>query len=136
LTDVDQQKIDEYKELIKKEGSRKALNIITKAGISYNENFTEMHRLDPIFSNKYQQARTTLPSDIQIVYDPRRLDGNIYESVFNKLNVEPEKKLFTNSIFNLIQCYVVDDDSELLDEAVTDAGLNAIVSNPQLTFNR
>lgn len=52
LTDIDENKIMKYRDLIKKHGPMKAADLIKQLGISYDEDFTVMHKTDPIFSSK------------------------------------------------------------------------------------
>lgn len=51
LSEVDYNKIQEFKELIQKHGFKKASEILKASGISYYEDFTTSHRSDPIFSS-------------------------------------------------------------------------------------
>lgn len=48
----DEEKIQEYQNLIKKHGPKKAAEIMRKEGALYNEDFTTEHKKHPIFSNE------------------------------------------------------------------------------------
>lgn len=48
---MEDKKIEDYKKLIREHGTKKALEMLRESGIIYEEDFTEMHKHDPIFSS-------------------------------------------------------------------------------------
>jgi hypothetical protein len=59
MTSSDEQKIQEYEDLIKKYGPKKAAEIMRKEGALYDEDFTTEHRKNPIFSNENTKQLAT-----------------------------------------------------------------------------
>lgn len=137
MTDIDKEKIENYKKLIKEKGIKKATEEVKKAGVSYDEDFTESHRTDPIFSNLTPEnfiRPILMPVNVDMLYYQARLDGNLYPIIHATSDKDSDKLPFANSILDLMQIILLSD--EELDPIPTDSGFFAPVSPEQSSLTR
>lgn len=126
--------ISEFKKLIKEVGIRKAIEKMKEKGIVYDEDFTESHKTDPIFSSPLTASNSTSIEKIvavDIAYIQRQIDGNLYSITHVRPNEELKKLPFSNSPLNLIQVVLVDDDF-----VPADSGSLTSISSSELTITR
>lgn len=113
MIDSDKEKIEEYKKLIREKGSKKATDEVKKTGIFYNENFTDTHIVDPIFSSRFVQVANLHLSKLLSV-EMLALD-NMDENSYSPMNfqpfIKPLKIPTTTPKSNLMQCMFIEEES-------------------------
>lgn len=127
----------EFKKLIEEVGIRKAIEKMKEKGIVYNEDFTEAHRTDPIFSSPLTTPMSTSVKQVVLIdtaFTQRRVDGNLYPFTHVRPNEEPQKLPFTNSLLNLIQCILLDDN--FLELLVTESSSQTNISSSEPSITR
>jgi len=127
----------EFKKLIEEVGIRKAIEKMKEKGIVYNEDFTESHRTDPVFSSPLTRTPDTPIQeilDIDISFIQRRVDGNLYPFTHVRPNEELEKLPFTNSLLNLLNVVLINNDFP--HSISTDSGIQTSVSYSEPTITR
>ncbi len=105
MADVDE--IKKYRELIRQHGSKKAAELIKNSGISYDEDFTEMHKIDPIFSGNIRNILSwpagkfvkgpTLPHEITLARSAYWVTNFIQIGVNSEITPKQREQIATNA---------------------------------------
>lgn len=126
---------ENYINLIKKYGTKKALEMLEESGMVYDEDFTHTHRTDPIFSNPNTMiSKMKNISEIEIMTVQNRVDGNVYPFQHISMGVDNLKSKFTNSLFNLTVCVLLEDN--YLEQVITDSGNSGSVSQYEINVTK
>ena len=101
----------EFKNLVKKVGIRKAIEIMKEKGIVYSGDFTIDHRTDSYFSTpnifENQKMNNSFECEYNIAYSPMRPSGNIYPQHTYPLSKPLEKIPHYNYIFDMMELVVI-----------------------------
>lgn len=126
----------EFRKLIEEVGIRKAIEKMKEKGIVYNEDFTEAHRTDPIFSSPLAITHSTSIEKIlriDMTFIQRRVDGNFYPFTHVRPNEKLPKLPFTNSSLDLLHIVLVDDFPQ---PEATDSGTQTSISSSEPNITR